>query len=724
LKNKRPYLALIFDLKKTPRYSRSFGEDVPKKFNGYEKEYSNKRWALYCSCGERNDIDIDSIRRPQYDLELYNSVTCAGCKKIYKDLKGIKLIYSRSPIDNVTSKRFGLVEKDNFYALYSFATVVMVSVTTKKLIFKDIGNYSLYLSKKINAVQIKTSSDKIITVPFRFLVKHCSAVVNHMLLNALSEEIIEHGLFEKQIINPLLKFCNIIESRCDKRDVDRIISLLDKEKDDVYFGSLFKHNCDGSTYTAFYQENCFYDMKSFNDCRENVSLHRYVWIQYLKQRMCIMLAIHMYPPLATIALSYGTDKLLNLLSDSSLMCSLTHLRKKKPTNPKDIIETMFKSRIMSEFYKRKKIEEYIRKENKKRNRKLKSNPEDKKLKEKITFHPTLCADSRIPTSKDLKQKVKNLHFKKSYVYLFLEDFDDAANVLYGFLNGSSFFEDIDTVDKIINNIETKNANNLLISAQSYYSYNSHRLGKFKLNYKYLCHLLKMHNPEIKTENWTSTIQLYSDVISMMTEMEIPISDIFKTKTKKQLNDLHNSLTQSYRLRIDKKMSEELNTHVSKYRHTETIIDDIKFSIIDTPEKFYEESSVMNHCVKTYCHNVAAGYYIIYSVEDLNSKDRSTLSVSITKMVGKELYSFNQLKAKHNGKSTERIINSTIKFIDEFFGIKEHHFNDLTIRELQKASSLEEHILGYGPEPIAPAPAIRFINNEIEFMDDFDDNLPF
>jgi hypothetical protein len=79
------------------------------------------------------------------------------------------------------------------------------------------------------------------------------------------------------------------------------------------------------------------------------------------------------------------------------------------------------------------------------------------------------------------------------------------------------------------------------------------------------------------------------------------------------------------------------------------------------------------------------------------------------------------------------MNSTIKFIDEFFGIKEGNFLDLTIKGKLKASSLEEHILGYGAGFQEPAPDIEFINDRIEPLDNFvdqvqnlliDDDLPF
>ena len=97
---------------------------------------------------------------------------------------------------------------------------------------------------------------------------------------------------------------------------------------------------------------------------------------------------------------------------------------------------------------------------------------------------------------------------------------------------------------------------------------------------------------------------------------------------------------------------------------------MKFSLLDTPERFYEESSTMNHCVKTYCTSVANGHYIIYSVEDLKTGDRATLSVGIS-----TTFIFNQLKAKNNAKSPERIINCVKDFVGKFFNIIDFSYSD-------------------------------------------------
>lgn len=701
MREKCPYIALVFDLKKTPRYDNCKSE---RKFIGYQKEYSNKRWALYCSCGQFNELnDINDVYKNDLSIVFNKQIICKNCHKIYNDSSNVKLIYSRNPSRNVISRRFGVVEKDNFYALYSFSTVALVSVTTKKIIFKDSGDNSLYLSKKINAIRIKNNK-KIITIPFKYLVKHCSSVINNMAVNVLYESKIEQNKFEHEFVNPLIKFCKIIESRCDERDVNRIINLLDKSRNETYFNLFFK-NSDSlyhNSYDSFFEENCFYNIKYFHSCHENISPNRYLWLQYLKQRMCIMLAIHMYPPLATIAITYGCDKLLKLLTDSSLMCSLSDLRKSNPTNPKDIIETLFKRKIVSEFYKNKKIINYQKKEVKKRKRKLKSRPNDLVLQKqnfdsKSIPHPTLFLDHRIQNilSKDIKTKVNSIHFKKIYIDLFLEKFDFSSEIFYNFINNTLAFDNIETIEKILFNDDIKEPANFIFAVQKIYNQMRNRLDtNFKLTYKFIQHIHKIHSNKIyKNIILSDLIQLYNDTILMLTDMQILVSNIFKIKNSKELEDFHNSLVKSYEISKDKKLSSNLSAHINKYKNTECDIDNIRFTIIDTPERFYEESEFMSHCVKTYCSSVAQGQFIIYSLEDLTTKDRATLSVSISNIKDNiVIYNFNQLKSKSNRKATDQIINSTKKFIKKFFKIKDENSYDLKTEKIEVKKELEDIIL--------------------------------
>jgi hypothetical protein len=727
MKEKHPYLAMIFDFKRTPEYYNSERTvtkkgktyiEPEKKFRCFSKHYDNKRWALYCPCGHMTEIPLESLKRDNGgELTFDSPKTCINCNTIYKSLLDVRMIYSKNLPSNVTSRRFGIVEKDNFYALYSFATTIFVSATTKKLVFKDLPCKTLYFSKKSDAIRIK-DKDKIITVPFRFLVKHCSSVVNSMMDNAQSENIISHGLFERQIVNPLMKFCEAIESKCDSRDVDRINALLEKERDEVYYKTLFKElSIYSGDYSGYLQRNCSYDIVTINNFKGDFSVYRYIWIQYLKRRLCIMLALSVYPPMVTLILSYGPDKFLDLLTRSSLMCSLTSLKKKKPTNPKDILEVMFKSKITNEISKEKKIIKYVRTEERKRKRKLKAHPENENLKNKIAGHPTEWVDSRVPVFKNVKKELKNLTFRKFYVDLFLQDeFDGVAKVFYAFINNNSAFDSIETLDKIILSNNIKEAHNLIVGFQNIYESSRQRLGTFKLTYKYLCHMVKMVHSRENSQyvNLNRQMELYADTIAMMQLMDISFEEIFKAKTLEALEAMHNALSASYSLVRDKKLGEKLQNHIKNYRYTEGIFDNVKFSLLDTPERFYEESSIMNHCVKTYCTHVSDGHYVIYSIEDLETRDRATLSISIS-----AVFSFNQLKAKNNARSTNKIISCVKDFVSKFFNINDFaSCSDLNTKDYFTFKDVRPE------ELILQNNNMQYVIDNVQENIMLDDNLPF
>jgi hypothetical protein len=715
MKEKRAFVANIFDLKLTRNYrevDKHTGEEISKfnpldknskkpetkkLFYSVNKEFSNERWAIYCSCGHRNEYSYSCLKHKNSFDTLIAPVACGGCGKIYESLDNIQVIHhSKKAILNVVSKRFGVVEKDNFFALYSFATTVFVSATTKNLIFRDFGNHSIYLSKKGRILRSR-NGEKIVTVPLKRLVKYCNSTINHFMLNAFKESIIPEALFQIKVINPLIKFCNIVESRCDKRDVEKILNLLDKEREDIYYKSLFNYagNEGDHHYLFFYQDNFNYDILHSHYLSKTISTSRYIWIQYLKKRLCIMLAMYLYPPLATIIINYGPNAMLTLLNDTSLMCTLTDLIRRKPTNPKNIFEVMFKARVSAENHKSKKIIKYTKEQVAKQKRQLKKeNPKatGNLFPATIVQHPTLIVDSRIPISDDFKLKLKSIHFKKYYVDLFLYNFDKTACIFYGIINGSSVFENFETFNECVE----KHTKEEVIEMANFFqvNYDTRRIeSNAKLNYKNIQHIfkinkatekLKLDNPKKNTYSMDRISQTYMDVISMLLNMEMDISDILKCKNSDELNDMHDAISQSYKLSLDKKSSEMLKVNLLNYRPSEGVINGIKFELLDTAEKFYEESKHMNHCVQTYCKQTCDGRYVIYSIEDVDSKERATLSIN--RMVplnleqnlpGTEIdYSFNQLKAKNNQKSSEKIIGAVRELCAKFFNLKNIQSYDL------------------------------------------------
>ncbi|HUS49717.1 MAG TPA: PcfJ domain-containing protein [Candidatus Paceibacterota bacterium] len=443
-----------------------------------------------------------------------------------------------------------------------------------------------------------------------------------------------------------------------------------------------------------------------------------------------MLAIYLYPPLATIVINYGPNAILKLLNDTSLMCTLTELIRRKPTNPKDIFEVMFKAKVSFENHKNKKIKKFIEEkkiqEEKEFKKHCKKNPPSEFIKT-IFSHQKLSVDSRIPVSDDFKLKLKNINFKKYYIDLFLYDFDKTSCIFYGIMSNASVFESFET----FNEFAEKHSKEDVVEISNYFhvNYQLRRDLNSKLNYKNINHIFKIsksHNEKNQEKTYivNHIAQTYMDTISMMLNMEIDTSDIFKCKNTKELNDMHNAISQSYKLTLDKKSTEELKKHLLEYRKSEGIIDGVKFELLDTPEKFYEESKVMNHCVQSYCKHTSEGRFVIYSIEDVDSKERATLSINRTLPFGEQAlmdkveYSFNQLKAKNNKKSSEKIISAAKKLCSTFFDLKNINSGDLTPGSTTENGGLFDMRLNQ----FAPIAAQN--NNNLNELNNYLDELPF
>ena len=703
---KRAFLGNIYDITRVPKYNTDIGKDnndfnffdddvevskkeiiaiapVPElkfettkqKPDYYVSNYENQRIALFCPCGETTELNgLNEGNMFNYNVEygqkeLKNKLTCQHCKREYKNLDNImELSSAKYPSDNVISKRFAVKETDNFYALYTFATSVFISRTSKKPIFRTHGNKSLYLSKKIKAIKIK-DGDKILTIPLRSLTDKINRIVDYMATNALFENVTDKSTFEIKIVDPLFRFCNIIESKCDFRDVGRIIDMLDKERNESYLNSMFCSNDNGYSKNLF-ENNNEYKVKTLSSSYSKMSNDRFVYLQYFKRRLIVMSAIYLYPPMATILFSFGIDKFISMLSDnhSSLMCSLKSLKLKAPTNPKDILETMFKQKVVEDYSKYNKTIEILKKEKERRKRFEKKFPDKRYPNESVIHSYNLKIPFQI---KDIKKKTKNLDFKKCYIELFKEeDFDSAASVLFVFLDlDKCVFEDKGIIERMIYKSGAKQTIKLINSINNY----SQRLTNFKFGNKYVFHLLKLIEG-MDDYGSNNTINHYADTISMMVNLNLPVTDILKYKNANEIHHMHNTLTQSFRIKADKEMSKNLANQIAYYRNTEVIIEGVRFVLLDSVEKFYDESSIMSHCVKTYCVNVAKGHYVIYSVVDNETEERATLSISIR---NNELldshdvpfsYSFNQLKSKQNRRAPNKIIAASIKFLKDKFKI--------------------------------------------------------
>jgi len=689
MRNKIPFIATITDIKKTPvktpvHIQKKDGTFSVEQVTRYRTEHDNRRWAIYCPCNTRLEINEQFISSMGDGFNIIAPIKCS-CGIEYNNKSKLNQLYSKSIDGNTVEKRFSIVERKNSFALYSFSTYVLVSSTTKNLIFKDIGDFSIYLSKTNKAIRVKRGS-KVITVPMKKIGQYITIFLSNHITNILKDDYMTDGMFCKKIVEPLEKFCQIIESFCHPNDVSRILQNLNKERDEFYFKCLLLEN----------NKQGIFEYKGFEyELRYNVS--RDLTIEYYKKRLSLMLGLFIYPPFATIALNYGNEKFLKILKESSLMCSLTQLKKKKPTKPKEIIETLFKGKLLDDNIKikksrinEKKTQQAIKRLDKKIN--------TTKDKEKLTILQTkrdklrttsqnkfIPPDSRVPELDNFKKVIKNFEFNKNYVNFFLNTqftFDDAALFFYNIISKDSMLENgVETLNKILDNIQEEFHIHLIELSQNYIN-NLARM-RYKFSYNEVNNIIKLFSQK-DLKNKRNLLYEYQDTIKMLVELERPISSTLqKIKTYEQLHELHEQLTKLYKLNADKNLDKNIAKHSDNFRDSEVTIDNIEFQILDSVEKLYNESEFMHHCVKTYCYTVGEGTYVIYGIKDLETGDRATLAV-ITK---NKNFSFNQLKTINNRIATKKIIETTRKFLRKYFKLDNIVSHDLNPIEEKKEENL-------------------------------------
>jgi hypothetical protein len=690
MRNKVPFIASITDITKVPfntfvHIQKKDGTFSREEKIKYRSSYENRRWAIYCPCNTRLEIDEKFLTPFGNGINIIAPIKCS-CGIEYNNKSILKQLHAKSIDTNTVEKRFSIVERKNSFALYSFSTYVLVSSTTKNLIFKDVGDYSIYLSKTNKAIRLRKGK-KVITVPMKRIVRYVSDFLRTHISNVVKNTYMPDGMFCKKIVEPLEKFCQIIESFCHPNDVNRILDNLKKERDEFYFKCLFLEK--DKSYNNTFEYNGF--QYSFSN-----DIGRDLTMTYFEKRLSLMLGLFIFPPFATIALNYGNEKLLKILNGSSLMCSLTQLKKKNPTKPKEIIETLFKGKLLDDNIKIQKLGIFEKKQNEKLKRldkKINTTKDEVKLlelktkKDKIISSKTNFTppDSRVPKLENFKKVIKNFDFNKNYVNLFLNTqftFDDAVLFFYNIISKDSMFENgIETLNKVLDNIKEEDQIHLIELSQNYTN-NLARM-QYEFSYNEVINILKLFRQN-ELKNKRNLLHEYQDTIKMLVELERPISaTLQKIKTYEQLHELHEQLTKLYKLNADKNLDKKIAKCSESFRDSEVKIDNIEFQILDSVEKLYNESEFMHHCVKTYCYNVADGSYVIYGIKDIETGDRATLAV-ITRGGN---FSFNQLKTINNRTATKKIIETTRRFLRKYFRLDNIVSHDLNPIEEKKEENI-------------------------------------
>jgi predicted RNA-binding protein Jag len=217
------------------------------------------------------------------------------------------------------------------------------------------------------------------------------------------------------------------------------------------------------------------------------------------------------------------------------------------------------------------------------------------------------------------------------------------------------------------------------------------------------------------------IRTYKDTIEMLKDRELGFDSFLKCKTPVEIQEIHDHWSQIISLERMSRFNDGIKSFSNKYSHIKEYSEnDIEFKLIDNVDSLSQEGTTMRHCVKTYAKGMSEGRYLIFSVKDLSNNERATLQFGNRKESSRLMsWTFEQLKGKHNSKSSERIIDSIKLFVENFL-LKNDIKINITYKEWDLVKGDTEKRPGREPDLVD-----QQIDNVIEDMDwILDNDLPF
>lgn len=658
---KRSYIANIVD------------KQVDKE-NYSRISYINHRHKVFCKCG--NDFEINDLKSKLIEVPYVKSVhdnlinsldlthntfgqqivkwpifenpiTCDSCKETHGDYSNlIKLNRFNNNIIAVGIKIYLENKNEHLIKLSCFQKNIGVSNTTKKL-FSKFKKTSLVFNKKTKTLFL-TGDGILKKVGSSFLKITLDKFFDnsHKRINMIFKKEGGHELFHKEMnvfLEEMFKFI-------DNRDSCRIKEILDREL-------------------------ILLDYK--NSGLSNL---------YYRNKLMIYVSLINYPALSNILFMKGVHFFIDFLNFEGKP-SFKQYKRKGLTNPYEIIE-------YSISY---------------------SNVKVKKAYSHDVFYQTIT-QRRLKGLKIGKQLLKSLKVNSDGTS-FDKNFYDTFGLSLDILAKSCFLKNIDynnliiffttikgydfyVLNQVLNQFKECDLRQLkhIISLSKTILPKPEKYKKINANIAWLINdnvNLAINNAEGVDENGFVNKYLYSnfslhvyiDVLRLYNLFEIENDAIFKIKNWKDLVDLHDDLTERIKLINLEKFNEQIELIVSSYKNLDETIGNIKFETIKSAIGIEKEGKEMNHCVGGYVKSVANGECIIIKITDTENDDRATMELktfdSFTEAVEGYLFTFSQLKSKHNRPASEKIIGATIEYLKKHKAKFDKNNYDFAILENKK-----------------------------------------
>lgn len=594
---------------------------------------------LFCSCGNKQKTKItvkriilknsESLFEDKYSIE---EIVCSNCKQKYdvtNNVYGIKFgqnllvecSYHKEQI-TINKKTIKILRKNKLYFFFDIVKQELQSFNLEDFIIFDDSNKEIRLfsdESKLNLNIFDTSYEL-----------RNENLLNGEKYNSKQIKFKKYDLNEKNFFSSFFAF-------------DEIVNYKNLEQCFEFFDDLLKNTYD---YESLIKEkfisNFMVSSKIF-EINEKDRLNFYInqkdpfgsnklirkklnvgdYLNKLVKLSDITSFFISFPPISSLYKTKGLDFLIKSIN-KELFCPAPVLLINNSTNSAKILE------LCCKFY----------------------------------YNNSLFDNK---TKKDLEKK----DFKLSP--LLIKNIHDPEDVLIIY----QFFISQNISKQEIEHLFTKFSNNDVIEVMSKMSSGiNHR--NIKIELKHITHIIKSKLFK-SSEDWLSiyydtinSLKLIVEILenskknSIKSKKYINLSKIsenklFDCKNFEKLRELHDEMFAVYRAIEDENKDELFRNVVKNHKKLNTKIDYFEFVVIPNLKELSKEGLIMKHCIYTYLNDILNGNYIAIRVKDTISKEKATLGIKIQ---NKTLY-LQQLKGYENSRATSLLINSVLKFCQDF-----------------------------------------------------------
>ena len=280
----------------------------------------------------------------------FEPVICPDCKFVYNNFNQIEILTSHNGIgQNISRVKTIVFENEKTLALCCFANKLIVNHRSKKLFSKELKQFISYNKNKGFFVRggQGTRHSFIRKFGLRFLPNNLREVI--WTFSNIQSTRVDTGLAdiektEIDMMSSMDEFCERLLFLINKSDAEKIGNIL-TDKLSVEISRLYVNLPDNILHP---EHNKFFCVK-----------HNFMF----KYKLPAIMALVIYPPIATLFFTKGLDFTLGLLN-SWIVPTTKILKKNFPTSPVKILEAIVKLKMIEDSSNRRSMDKGYKKASK------------------------------------------------------------------------------------------------------------------------------------------------------------------------------------------------------------------------------------------------------------------------------------------------------------------------------------------------------------------------